>query len=286
MKKRTFRDENRFGGRALMRQNWQYEIIKLLGTAVFLTAVFFAGRQAAVLVNGVVQTKEENQTQEQKIDDYSKMQKYCVVVDAGHGGDDPGKVGVNGALEKDINLTIAKRLAILLEQSDVKVILTRENDEGLNDAGASQKKVQDMKRRIAKMEEAKPDLVVSIHQNSYDGPSIRGAQVFYYTTSTEGKALADIIQNRMVQGLDPTNHRVAKANDSYYLLKKTSSPIVIVECGFLSNPEEAELLCDTVYQERVAWQVHMGILQYLHANVKAHPETLGEEEKHVACYCK
>lgn len=248
-----------------MVRKWQSDLVKILGTAVFLTAVFFAGRQAAVMVDGYAQ-KQEERTQEK--DDYTKMQKYCVVVDAGHGGDDPGKVGVNGALEKDLNLAIAKRLATLLEQSDVKVVMTREDENGLYDAGAERKKVQDMKRRIAKMEEADPDIVVSVHQNSYEGASIKGAQVFYYTDSADGKQLADIIQNRLITGLDPENHRVAKANNSYYLLKKTTRPIVIVECGFLSNPQEAELLTDTAYQERVAWQIHMGILQYLHSESK------------------
>lgn len=248
-----------------MEQVWKSRIVELLGTAVFLTAVFFAGRQAAIVVDGLAQKSEGSAPMQ---DDYSKMQKYCVVVDAGHGGDDPGKVGVNGALEKDINLAVAKRLAVLLEQSDVKAVMTREDENGLYDADAERKKVQDMKRRIAMMEEAEPDLVVSVHQNSYDGASIKGAQVFYYTGSQEGKELADIIQNRMIAGLDPENHRVAKANDSYYLLKKTSRPIVIVECGFLSNPEEAELLADPEYQERVAWQIHMGVLQYLNRNVK------------------
>lgn len=248
-----------------MNREWQNHIVKILGTVVFLTAVFFVGRQAAVMVDGYVQGTQK--AAEQK-DDYSKMQKYCVVVDAGHGGDDPGKVGVNGALEKDINLEIAKRLAVLLEQSDVKVVMTREDENGLYDADADRKKVQDMKRRIALMEEASPDLVVSVHQNSYEDASIKGAQVFFYTGSVEGKELAETIQSRMVSGLDPENHRAAKANDSYYLLKKTTRPIVIVECGFLSNPQEAEQLLDPVYQERVAWQIHMGVLQYLHRNVR------------------
>lgn len=249
-----------------MEQKWQ-QLIRILGTAVFLTAVFFAGRQAAVMVSGAAEDITDRETgneEDEWKDDYSKMQKFCVVVDAGHGGADPGKVGINGALEKDLNLAIAKRLAVLLEQSDVKVVMTREDDSGLNDADADRKKVQDMKRRIARMEEADPDLVVSIHQNSYSTSDVKGAQTFYYTASAEGKALAEVIQNRMISGLDPANHRAAKANDSYYLLKKTSKPIVIVECGFLSNPEEAQLLCDEVYQERVAWQVHMGVLQYLH----------------------
>ena len=92
---------------------------------------------------------------------------------------------------------------------------------------------------------------------------MKGAQVFYYTGSTEGQKLADYLQKSMVGRVDPENHRQVKANDSYYLLKKTSTPIVIVECGFLSNSEEAKKLCSETYQERVAWAIHIGILQYL-----------------------
>ena len=238
------------------------EWIRLFGTAAFLAASFFAGRQAAVLVNGGNVTTQEAAPR----DPYEKMQKFCVVVDAGHGGKDPGKVGANGVTEQKINLEIALRLAALLRQADVKTVLTREDENGLYDEDASNKKVQDMKRRIARMEEADPDLVVSIHQNSYEEESVRGAQTFYYTGSTQGQKLAETIQARLTEGLDPENHRTVKANGSYYLLKKTPAPIVIVECGFLSNPQEAQLLADPVYQERTAWQIHMGILQYLHCN--------------------
>ena len=186
-----------------------------------------------------------------------------MVIDAGHGGEDPGKVGGNGTLEKELNLAVAKLLQVFLEQADVEVVMTRTDDRGLYDRNASGKKAQDMKRRIAIMEEAAPDLAVSIHQNSYHDPQIKGAQVFFYTGSTEGKALAQKIQQRLVLGLDPDNHRREKDNDSYYLLKKTGIPIVIVECGFLSNPKEEQLLTDPVYQEKAAWQIHLGILQYL-----------------------
>ena len=113
------------------------------------------------------------------------------------------------------------------------------------------------------MEEAKADLAVSIHQNSYPDPAIKGAQVFYYTSSVEGKQLAKRLQERLVKGLDPQNHRQAKANDSYYLLKKTACPIVIVECGFLSNREEAEKLSTDEYQEKVADAICNGIETYL-----------------------
>ena len=185
------------------------------------------------------------------------------MVDAGHGGDDPGKIGTAGTLEKEINLAIAKRVEALLKQADVADVMTRTDGNGLYDENASGKKVQDMKRRVSMMEEAKADLAVSIHQNSYPDPAIKGAQVFYYTSSVEGKQLAKRLQERLVKGLDPQNHRQAKANDSYYLLKKTACPIVIVECGFLSNPQEEALLTDSVYQERVAWNIFMGIMQEL-----------------------
>lgn len=97
---------------------------------------------------------------------------------------------------------------------------------------------------------------------------MNGAQVFYYNGSVKSKELAEMIQNRMIQYLDPENHRQAKANDSYYLLKKTGKPIVIVECGFLSNSAEAEKLCDNYYQEKVAWNIHMSIMQYLNTREK------------------
>lgn len=145
----------------------------------------------------------------------------------------------------------------------MRVVMTRETDEGLYDPTASNKKVQDMKRRIALIDDTNPDITVSIHQNSYPEEYVHGAQVFYYNGSTLGQQLAERIQAQMVEKADPANSRKIKANDSYYLLKKTEIPIVIVECGFLSNREEADKLCSADYQDRVAWAIHMGILQYL-----------------------
>ncbi|MDE6662966.1 MAG: N-acetylmuramoyl-L-alanine amidase [Lachnospiraceae bacterium] len=193
----------------------------------------------------------------------SSNKKTCVIVDAGHGGADPGKVGINGALEKDINLEIAMKLKQFLEMEDVEVILTRDSDAGLYDEDASNKKVQDMKRRVEIIESAKPDVTVSIHQNSYHEEYVHGAQTFYYEGSERSKALAEKIQQSLLNEVDKDNKRVAKSNDSYYLLKKTSVPIVIVECGFLSNSEEAQKLNSDYYQEKLAWAVHLGILQYI-----------------------
>lgn len=195
----------------------------------------------------------------------SEKEKPCVVIDAGHGGADPGKVGINDALEKDINLEIAKKLQQFLEMADVEVILTRDSDAGLYDENASNKKVQDMKRRVAIIEEAQPVMTVSIHQNSYHEEYVHGAQTFYYANSEQSKLLAEKIQQSLLNGVDNENTRTAKSNDSYYLLKKTSSPIVIVECGFLSNSEEAQKLASDYYQEKLAWAIHLGILQYINS---------------------
>lgn len=189
--------------------------------------------------------------------------RFTVYIDAGHGGVDPGKVGINGKLEKDINLQISEKIGSFLKQADVEVVYTRQTDAGLYDESDSNKKREDMKNRVKKMEEAKPDLIVSIHQNSYPEEDVHGAQTFYYDNSSEGKRAAEILQEQLIKTIDPDNHRTAKANDSYYLLKKTSYPIVIAECGFLSNREEAQKLTEPYYQEKVAWAVYMGVMRYL-----------------------
>ena len=229
--------------------DFQNKLLSLIMGVMLLVSMLFVGREAARYVTG------------QNV----KVQKDgpCVVIDAGHGGDDPGKVGINGAQEKDINLQIALLVKTFLEQNGVNVVMTREDEDGLYDRSASNKKVQDMKNRIALIEETAPDIVVSIHQNSYPEEYVHGAQVFYYAGSSQGKELAEVLQRQLIERADPDNTRQVKANDSYYLLKKTSVPIVIVECSFLSNQAEAEKLCTPEYQERIAWAVHMGILEYL-----------------------
>ena len=183
--------------------------------------------------------------------------EMVVVVDSGHGGSDPGKVGINGAIEKDVNLKIAIKLKSLLEEQGIKVIMTREDENGLADS-----KVEDLKKRVSIINQEKPLLAVSIHQNSYQGESIHGAQVFYFTHSQEGEKAAKIIQEALLEA-DSENTRSAKANDTYYMLKKTEVPVVIVECGFLSNQKEADLLVTEEYQQKVAEAVVKGIIKYI-----------------------
>ena len=174
-----------------------------------------------------------------------------------HGGGDPGKIGVNNALEKDINLAIGEKLKTALEKENIQVVLTRETDEML-----AESKSEDMKKRVQIMNDAKAKLVVSIHQNSYVTERESGAQVFYYSNSEKGKELALVLQENLKK-LDMGNRREAKANDSYYILRHTDVPTVIVECGFLSNWEEAQKLTTEEYQQELAQVICDGILQYI-----------------------
>ncbi len=190
-------------------------------------------------------------------------EKALVVLDAGHGGVDPGKVGIDGQLEKEINLSIVKKLQFYLEQNDVEVILTRKGDGGLYAPSDRNKKSADMKKRVEIINKAAPDVMVSIHQNSYHQPEIFGAQVFYFQKSEEGKRFAQIVQARFDYCLGEENRRQAKANGSYYLLSHAKPVSIIVEAGFLSNKKEAAGLETEEYQDKVEWTVAMGILEYL-----------------------
>ena len=181
-----------------------------------------------------------------------KAATKVVVLDSGHGGDDPGKIGANGVKEKDINLAIARLLKKKLEKQGILVVMTREGEDDLSDPGAVNAKVQDLQRRVQLIHKKKPDCVISIHQNSYPDAAVKGAQVFYYTDSKEGEKLALCMQAALVAGLDPANHRKAKGNKTYYMLKKTDAVLVICECGFLSNPEEEALLRETLERRRAA----------------------------------
>lgn len=186
-----------------------------------------------------------------------KQEGPLVILDAGHGGFDPGKIGINGALEKDINLVISQKIKKKLEEQGIRAVMTRENENAVADS-----KVEDLKARVAMINESNPSIAVSIHQNSYSQESIHGAQVFYFTHSKGGEQAAKILQEAMFE-VDPDNTRQAKANDTYYLLKKTKGTTVIVECGFLSNQEEANLLVTEDYQEKMAAAVAKGIQEYV-----------------------
>lgn len=188
---------------------------------------------------------------------------YVVAIDPGHGGFDPGKVGVSGALEKDINLSISWKVKQQLEKKGIQVVMTRTTDQGLYDEGETNKKSADMRNRVETIQASGAAVAVSIHQNSFTDTVSKGSQVFYYTESEEGKRLANLIQTSIKETLKDDNHRVEKGNNDYYMLRKVNCPIVIVECGFLSNPMEEALLLEEDYQKKIAKGISKGIVKYL-----------------------
>lgn len=191
---------------------------------------------------------------------------YTIVVDPGHGGIDPGSIGYKTKVkESELNLKISIALAEKLRAVGVRVVLTRTDDNSLAQGmtGKSFKK-EDMKLRKAMIDKIRPNMVVSIHMNSYTNHTLRGAKVFYDKNSEISKQIAESIQNQFSLSLEASNN-VASVGD-YYMLKCTQSPSVIAECGFLSNARDEQLLLDPNYQEKIVNCIFKGIINFLNIN--------------------
>lgn len=189
-----------------------------------------------------------------------------VIIDAGHGGEDGGAVGVSGLVEKDLNLDLAKRLAALLEQQGFEVIMTRTEDVLLYDRNSDyegRKKVLDLAARQAIGDAHSDAVFVSIHANTFSQPQYHGLQIWYGAGNPGSAALAEQIRCAVVDSLQPDNHRQSKqAGSNIYLLYHLRNPAVLVECGFLSNPSECKALEDEAYRDRLAHALCQGIAAY------------------------
>lgn len=179
-----------------------------------------------------------------------------IVIDAGHGGFDPGAVSGNGVEEQQINLKIALKLQRLLEESGTTTFLTRVDEDSVGET-----KREDMKNRKEIRDIEDSDMYISIHLNSFPQENVKGAQTFY-SNNEESKKLAELVQKKLKEVVEPSNNRVAKELSTVYLLKNTKNPSIIVECGFLSNNEELTKLQDDTYQEKLAWAIYLGIIDY------------------------
>lgn len=188
--------------------------------------------------------------------------KTTIVIDVGHGGSDPGKVGIQGIKEKDVNLAIARYLKDYLIAEDYTVYMTRETDQGLYDESVSNKKKSDLSNRIQFVQEKNASCMISIHQNSYPDTIQHGAQTFYYEGREEDKNFAQYVQDSLLT-FDPSNTRQIKSSTSYYILKNAQVPSILIECGFLSNPEETANLTDPNYQKQIAYAIAIGTCRYL-----------------------
>ena len=189
-----------------------------------------------------------------------------LVIDAGHGGFDGGAIGSNGTTEQDINLSIAKRVRLLASFFGVQTSMTREDENALGyDASRSirDNKVTDIQAREQIVKSASDPVFLSIHLNKFSDAQYHGAQVFYSTNHAGSRALAELLQDALIVGCDPTNTRQAKPADcNIYLMKTLECPAVIVECGFLSNPAEETLLGDPEYHKKLAASIVTGYLRY------------------------
>lgn len=196
---------------------------------------------------------------------YLPISNKIVIIDPGHGGIDPGAVSKNGVKEDEINLIIALNLKRLIEQSGGIVIMTRETDKGLYTADSTtlrQMKTEDLHNRKKFIDASEGDIFISIHLNSFIRPSYYGAQTFYKKDSKESEAFALIIQKELRSILDKENNRQPQDRDDVFLLNEVSIPSVLVECGFLSNNKEEALLIDEKYQEKIAWSIYIGLMNY------------------------
>lgn len=196
-----------------------------------------------------------------------------IVIDPGHGGVDPGAIGPSTVLEKDINLQIALKLYTLIEEWGGTAVLTRDKDVGLyrDDPNTTlrRKKQEDLVNRVEKARLLGGNIFLSIHMNAHPSPKWYGAQVFYHKNSKDGEKLAELIQEELVRILDKNNKRQAKKASNYYILEKTNElgiNAVIIEVGFLSNPQEEQRLLDDKYQEKAAWAIFTGLMRYLFEN--------------------
>lgn len=185
-----------------------------------------------------------------------------IVLDPGHGGIDGGAVSKSGLVEKEITLRIVRKLRDYLQQSGAIVLLTREDDRDLADGTEGTRKRQDLRARAELPNQREADLFISVHLNSIPSPRWHGAQTFYNPANPESERLAKLIQQELITSLGNTD-RQAKKNQDLFLLKAVKAPSALVEAGFLSNPNEADLLGRDDYQSKIAESIYRGILRFV-----------------------
>lgn len=192
--------------------------------------------------------------------------RQVILLDAGHGGPDGGGIGVNGVIEKDINLNIVKYLGSLLSFNGYDVVYTRTEDVSIYDNGITglrNQKVSDMKNRLEIVKRYPESIFLSIHQNQYTDSAYFGGQMFYTTNNSNNFRLANIMQDKFAELQEGNDRDVKLIDNGLYLFKETNQPALLIECGFLSNPKDAENLANPEYQKKVAFTIYSGLSEYL-----------------------
>ncbi|MCL2514050.1 MAG: N-acetylmuramoyl-L-alanine amidase [Oscillospiraceae bacterium] len=238
------------------------KVIKILGSRPFAAALVAVAMlflsltyRAAVLNRSAMQSLVDGQ------------KPVTAIIDAGHGGIDGGTSAADGTLEKVLNLQIAEKLNDILRLYGYSTVMTRTDDNSIYDPGTKtirKQKVSDINNRMAIMNKTDNCIFISIHQNYIQGANNSGSIVFYSGNNEESKILADFIQQSIKKSLQPESKRgTIKSGSSIYLLHNAKKPAVLVECGFLSNPNETKLLKSEDYQKKLAFSIANGILDYI-----------------------
>lgn len=234
---------------------------RIISGAVFLGCILFAAG-AIVKINGKIETGAVPVS----VSSY-ETEKPIIVLDAGHGGMDGGCSSADGVPEKGINLSILLRLRDILEISGYEVQVTRDTDISIHDKGIegiANQKSSDMDNRLEIFNENDNAICISIHQNQFTDPKYSGAQMFYSDSHGSNEELARTMQNKFVEFLQPDNTReIKQCGKELFLCYYSENPTVMVECGFLSNPEEAALLTTEEYQQQVAFTIFSGINEFV-----------------------
>lgn len=203
---------------------------------------------------------------------FAENSDRVIIIDPGHGGFDGGAVGVNGTVEKDINLAISLKLRDMLTDAGFSVVMTRDTDRALNDSDDTtirRRKISDMRNRLNLTKLYPGSVLISIHQNKLAGSSgVHGAQIFYSPNRPDSRELADFIQTEFNTGIQPEKPReIVKTGKNLYLFYHAQNIAVLCECGFLSHPEEEAMLGTDDYQYKVAYCVYSGLLKWLDSQI-------------------
>ncbi len=207
-------------------------------------------------------------------------ERPVIVLDAGHGGLDSGAVGKSGLLEKDVNLSVVKHLQQMLELSGFEVVTTRDEDISIYDAGVEgirNQKLSDMDNRLEIVQSYPDSIFLCIHQNNYTDPRYFGGQMFYNNNNPDNRTLAQIMQNRFADLQEGNDREIKLSGDELYLLRFNKNPSLMVECGFLSNPEEEAKLATPEYQKQLAFTIYSGVMEFIDAT-KAPAEDMSDTE--------
>ncbi len=233
---------------------------------IFLKFKYFFGTATVVTFVFLMSILFFVEKKEVVSESFGELRDETVIIDAGHGGEDGGAEGPEGILEKQINLAVSQKLEHIMNLCGINTDMTRRSDDALyfdEKDSVRQRKVSDIKKRVEKIKNTPRATVISVHQNSFPQDNCKGSQVFFSKGNVQSKDFAKSVQSTLREGVDKTNHRTEKQNDkTIYILENVNCPAILVECGFLTNYEEAKLLKKDTYQTKLAVCITAGFLRY------------------------